>query len=78
MLDFIVPVSPRQMGVQGNRVQLRPSSAAVAVALSLPLWGILVCGGLVVGALLETAWEAAKGHGQRAEEARLAERPPGS
>ena len=53
-----------------------PSSA---VALSLPLWGILVCGGLVVEALLETAWEAAKGHGQQAEDAaRLAERPPGS
>ena len=58
---------------------LWPSSAAVAVALSLPLWGILVCGVLVVEALLETAWEAAKGHGQQAEEAaRLAERPPGS
>ena len=26
MLDFIGPVSPRQMGVQGNRVQLRPGN----------------------------------------------------
>jgi hypothetical protein len=26
MLDFIVPVSPRQIGVQGNRVQLTPGN----------------------------------------------------
>jgi len=54
-----------------------PSSAAVAVALSLPLWGTLVCGALVVEAWLEMAWEAAKGREQQAEKARLAERPPG-
>ena len=54
-----------------------PSSAAVAVVLSLPLWGVLVLGVLVAEALLGMAWEAARGHKQRAEEARLAERPPG-
>ncbi len=54
-----------------------PSSAAVAVALSLPLWGLLVCGVLVLEAWLGMAWEAAGRHKQRAEEARLAERPPG-
>ena len=53
-----------------------PSSAAVAVALSLPLWGLLVCGVLVLEAWLGMAWEAAKGHG-RQEKTRLAERPPG-
>ncbi len=54
-----------------------PSSAAVAVALGLPLWGLLVCGVLVLEAWLGMAWEAAGRHKQRAEEARLAERPPG-
>ena len=54
-----------------------PSSAAVAVALSLPLWGLLVCGVLVVEAWLGMAWEAAQRHKRRAEEARLAERRPG-
>src|SRR3712207_4378146 len=53
-----------------------PSSAAVAVALSLPLWGVLVCGVLVVGAWLGMPWEAAKGQG-RQEKDRLAERPRG-
>jgi hypothetical protein len=37
-----------------------PSSAAVAVALGLPLWGFLVCGVLVVEAWLGMAWEAAE------------------
>lgn len=55
-----------------------PSSAAVAVALSLPLWGLLVFGVLVVEAWLGMAWEAAQRHKQRAEEARLDERPPGA
>ena len=36
-----------------------PSSAAVAVALGLPLWGLLVCGVLVLEAWLGMAWEAA-------------------
>ena len=54
-----------------------PSSAAVAVALGLPLWGLLVFGVLVVEAWLGMAWEAVRDHKQRAEEARLAERPPG-
>lgn len=55
-----------------------PSSAAVAVALSLPLWGLLVFGVLVVEAWLGMAWEAAQRHERRAaEEARLDERPPG-
>ena len=54
-----------------------PSSSAVAVALSLPLWGLLVCGVLVLEAWLGMAWEAARRHERRAEEApRLAERPP--
>ena len=38
-----------------------PSSAAVAVALGLPLWGVLVCGVLVLEAWLGMAWEAAAG-----------------
>ena len=42
-----------------------PSSAFVAVALSLPLWGILVCGGLMVEAWLETAWKAGGGTSNR-------------
>ena len=54
-----------------------PSSAAVAVALSLPLWGLLVCGVLVAEAWLGMAWEAAQRHRRQAEGARLAERPPG-
>ncbi len=53
-----------------------PSSAAVAVALGLPLWGFLVCGVLVLEALLGMAWEAARRRERLAEEARLAERPP--
>ena len=46
-----------------------PSSAAVAVALGVPLWGVLVCGVLVLEAWLEMAWEAAERHKRRAEEA---------
>ncbi len=46
-----------------------PSSAAVAVALSLPLWGLLVCGVLVVEAWLGMAWEAAERDRGRAEKA---------
>ena len=38
-----------------------PSSAAVAVAFGLPLWGVLVCGVLVLEAWLGMAWEAAAG-----------------
>jgi hypothetical protein len=55
-----------------------PSSAAVAVALGLPLWGVLVCGVLVLEAWLGMAWEAAAGaRGRRAEQAAgRAERPP--
>jgi hypothetical protein len=53
-----------------------PSSAAVAVGLGLPLWGLLVCGVLVLEAWLGMAWEAARRRERRAEEAaRLAERP---
>ena len=37
-----------------------PSSAAVAVALGLPLWGVLVCGVLVLEAWLGMAWEGAE------------------
>ena len=48
-----------------------PSSAAVAVALGLPLWGVLVCGVLVLEAWLGMAWEAAGRHKRRAG------RPPG-
>ena len=46
-----------------------PSSAAVAVALSLPLWGLLVCGVLVLEAWLGMAWEAAGRHKHRAGKA---------
>ena len=53
-----------------------PSSAAVAVALSLPLWGILACGVLVVEAWLEMAWEAVDARRQQERQDRLAERPP--
>jgi hypothetical protein len=56
-----------------------PSSAVVAVALSLPLWGILVCSVLVVEAWLEMAWEAANARRQQEQKEqkdRLAERPP--
>ncbi len=35
-----------------------PSSAAVAVAASLPLWGLFLTGGLVAGALQEMTQEA--------------------
>lgn len=42
-----------------------PSSAFVAVALSLPLWGILVCGALVIEAWIEMAWRAAGGTSRR-------------
>ena len=45
-----------------------PSSAAAAVALSLPRWGLLVFGVLVVEAWLGMAWEAAERHKHRAEE----------
>ena len=38
-----------------------PSSAFVAVALSLPIWGFLVCGGLMVEAWLEMTWKAVGG-----------------
>lgn len=38
-----------------------PPSAFVAVALSLPLWGLLVCGGLMVEAWLEMTWKAVGG-----------------
>ncbi len=56
-----------------------PSSAAVAVALGLPLWGVLVCGVLVLEAWLGMAWEAAERLKRQTEqETRLAERPPGS
>lgn len=37
-----------------------PSSAAVAVTLGLPLWGVLVCSVLLLEAWLEMAWEAAE------------------
>ncbi len=53
-----------------------PSSAVVAVALSLPLWGLLVCGVLVVEAWLELAWEAADARRRQERKDRLAERPP--
>ena len=46
-----------------------PSSATVAVALSLPLWGLLVCGVLVFEAWLGMAWEAAERHKHRAGKA---------
>jgi hypothetical protein len=54
-----------------------PSSAAVAVVLSLPLWGLLVCGVLVVEAWLGMAWEATRRHKRGSDNGRLAERPPG-
>ena len=37
-----------------------PSSAAVAVALGLPLWGLLVCDVLMLEAWLGMAWEEAE------------------
>ena len=46
-----------------------PSSAAAAVAFSLPLWGVLVLGVLVAEAWLGMAWEAAARHKHRAENA---------
>jgi hypothetical protein len=54
-----------------------PSSAALAVALSVPLWGLLVCGVLVVEAWLGMAWEAAQRQKHGSDNGRLAERPPG-
>ncbi len=48
-----------------------PSSAAVAVALGVPLWGVLVCGVLVLEAWLGMAWEAAAGRREHG-----AEHPP--
>ena len=53
-----------------------PSSAVVAVALSLPLWGILVCSVLVVEAWLEMAWGAVDARRRQERKDRLAERPP--
>jgi hypothetical protein len=35
-----------------------PSSAVLAVVLGLPLWGLLLIGGLLAEAWLERAWEA--------------------
>lgn len=55
-----------------------PSSAVVAVALSLPLWGLLVFGGLVAEAWLGMAREAADARGQQERRARSAGRPPSS
>ena len=55
-----------------------PPSAAVAVALSLPLWGLLVCGALLIEARLEMVWEAAGGGGRHARRVWPAGRPPGS
>ena len=54
-----------------------PSSAAVAIALGLPLWGFLVCGVLVVEAWLGMAWESAQRHKHGSDTSRAAERPPG-
>ena len=54
-----------------------PSSAAVAVALGLPLWGLLVCGVIVLEAWLGMAWEAAGARRRQERKARPAERPPG-
>ena len=51
-----------------------PSSAAVAVALGLPLWGVLVCGVLVPEAWLGMAWEAVVARRTK----HRAERSPGS
>lgn len=42
-----------------------PSSAIAAVVLSLPLWGILVCGALIIEAWIEMAWKAAGGTSRR-------------
>src|SRR5215218_7623480 len=50
-----------------------PSSAAGAVALSLPLWGFLVCGVLVVEGWLGMTWEAAARHEHRGREDRPSE-----
>ncbi len=43
-----------------------PSSAAVAVAVSLPLWGILLIGGLLAEAWLERASETRRARKGRA------------
>jgi predicted anti-sigma-YlaC factor YlaD len=43
-----------------------PSSAAVAVLLSLPLWGLVLVGGLLAEAWLERALEARRARRQRA------------
>jgi hypothetical protein len=42
-----------------------PSSAAVAVALGISLWGLFVVGGMVVAAGLEIALEARRGRAPR-------------
>jgi hypothetical protein len=42
-----------------------PSSAAVAMVLGLPLWGVLIFGVLVLEAWLGMAWEAAAGRRKR-------------
>ena len=43
-----------------------PSSAAVAVAASLPLWGLVLIGGLLAEAWLERASQARRARRQRA------------
>ena len=43
-----------------------PSSAVVAVAVSLPLWGLVLIGGLLVEAWLERASETRRARGKRA------------
>src|SRR5215212_12216917 len=43
-----------------------PSSAVVAVAASLPLWGLVLLGGLLVEAWLERASETRRARRQRA------------
>ena len=43
-----------------------PSSAAVAVAVSLPLWGLVLIGGLLAEAWLEQASQARRARRQRA------------
>jgi hypothetical protein len=43
-----------------------PSSAALAVAVSLPLWGVFIIGSMAVGAWLEVRLEARRGRAQAA------------
>ena len=43
-----------------------PSSAVVAVVVSLPLWGLVLIGGLLVEAWLERASETRRARGKRA------------